>query len=355
MSVIARSPGTARSASRAWRAPRSPRPTPPAGSPTSSTRPTTRRSPDERDVDDLRLAFGILTTRWHRLGRRLRAHDVARLPPRVRRRRGFAGARAALGRSRASSCSRARSGCSAPGSPTPTRDPARARLGHRVPRPPPSAPRTSPSGGSRDAALGRAHAAAARRREQAGTTYPAVPLPSARRRARGARPSPRAGPTSAARSGASPPLRSGGLAGPDVRDRGRRASPRRARRCSRAAMSPRPRCSTTPAAIAAALEPAAAGLGGAAAAAGRDPAAAAAADHARGPLPRLCRVARGRVGAGRAPRSSATSASGTRCPRTLPCPFRLAGRAAQSSFWGGGAPEDSMLHQLALAADAHRH
>jgi hypothetical protein len=33
------------------------------------------RRPD-REVDDLRLAFCILTTRWHRLGRRLRAADV---------------------------------------------------------------------------------------------------------------------------------------------------------------------------------------------------------------------------------------------------------------------------------------
>ena len=36
------------------------------------------RDPRARDVDDLRLAFAILTTRWHRLGhRRLHAHDVA--------------------------------------------------------------------------------------------------------------------------------------------------------------------------------------------------------------------------------------------------------------------------------------
>jgi hypothetical protein len=35
-----------------------------------------RRAPDQRDIDDLRLAFCILTTRWHRLGRRLRAADV---------------------------------------------------------------------------------------------------------------------------------------------------------------------------------------------------------------------------------------------------------------------------------------
>ena len=36
------------------------------------------RRPELRDVEDLRIAFTILTTRWHRLGhRRLHAHDVA--------------------------------------------------------------------------------------------------------------------------------------------------------------------------------------------------------------------------------------------------------------------------------------
>ncbi|MDW5598662.1 hypothetical protein VSS74_30150 [Conexibacter stalactiti] len=34
------------------------------------------REPGQRDVDDLRLAFAIVTTRWQRGGRRLHAHDV---------------------------------------------------------------------------------------------------------------------------------------------------------------------------------------------------------------------------------------------------------------------------------------
>ena len=34
-------------------------------------------------------------------------------------------------------------------------------------------------------------------------------------------------------------------------------------------------------------------------------------------------------------------------PAHLAVPFRLAGRAAQVAFWGGGPPEQSMLHQLA--------
>lgn len=35
-----------------------------------------RRPPEERDVEDLRCAFAILTTSWHRAGRRLRGSDV---------------------------------------------------------------------------------------------------------------------------------------------------------------------------------------------------------------------------------------------------------------------------------------
>jgi hypothetical protein len=36
------------------------------------------KSEDERDLDDLRLAHNVLTTHWHRLGRRLRTTDVHR-------------------------------------------------------------------------------------------------------------------------------------------------------------------------------------------------------------------------------------------------------------------------------------
>src|SRR3974390_959620 len=36
------------------------------------------KSDDERDLDDLRLAHSVLTTHWHRLGRRLRTTDVHR-------------------------------------------------------------------------------------------------------------------------------------------------------------------------------------------------------------------------------------------------------------------------------------
>jgi hypothetical protein len=45
------------------------------------------RSEDERELDDLRLAHSVLTTHWHRLGRRLRTTDVHRFHHAFRRTR----------------------------------------------------------------------------------------------------------------------------------------------------------------------------------------------------------------------------------------------------------------------------
>jgi hypothetical protein len=57
-----------------------------------------RRDPDQRDVDDLRLASAIVTTRWHRLGhRRLRLGDVVPFHSAFGRDRFVDGARSARG------------------------------------------------------------------------------------------------------------------------------------------------------------------------------------------------------------------------------------------------------------------
>jgi hypothetical protein len=57
-----------------------------------------RRDPDHRDVDDLRLASAIITTRWHRLGhRRLRLGDVVPFHAAFGRDRFVDGARSARG------------------------------------------------------------------------------------------------------------------------------------------------------------------------------------------------------------------------------------------------------------------
>jgi hypothetical protein len=46
------------------------------------------KADDERDLDDLRLAHTVLTTHWHRLGRRLRTTDVHHFHQAFRRARG---------------------------------------------------------------------------------------------------------------------------------------------------------------------------------------------------------------------------------------------------------------------------
>jgi hypothetical protein len=57
-----------------------------------------RRDPDRREVDDLRLAFAIITTRWHRLGhRRLHLGDVVPFHAAFGRDRFVDGARSARG------------------------------------------------------------------------------------------------------------------------------------------------------------------------------------------------------------------------------------------------------------------
>src|SRR4051794_27117893 len=57
-----------------------------------------RRDPAQRDVDDLRLASAIITTRWHRLGhRRLRLGDVVPFHSAFGRDRFVDGARSARG------------------------------------------------------------------------------------------------------------------------------------------------------------------------------------------------------------------------------------------------------------------
>src|SRR3954469_5056770 len=57
-----------------------------------------RREPEGRDVDDVRLASAIVTTRWHRLGhRRLRLGDVVPFHSAFGRDRFVGGARSARG------------------------------------------------------------------------------------------------------------------------------------------------------------------------------------------------------------------------------------------------------------------
>ena len=195
------------------------------------------RAGRERDVDDLRLAFAILTTHWHALGRpaAARRRRRRRSTARSARDRFVDGRAPRAGRSTASSCSRAPARLLGDWFADAYADDDAARLGHRVRDRRRSAPPTTPSSGSRWPRLGAATRPRPRRpSEQIWHTYPPVEMPSAdgrHRRAHAARDV--AGLRQRARAlHAAAPRRAGG---PDVRDRGRRRHRARAARSSPAA------------------------------------------------------------------------------------------------------------------------
>ncbi len=304
------------------------------------------RSPAEREVDDLRLALGILTTRWHRLGRRLRAYDVLachrafgadRLlrAPRLKltREQLLAGGERLLGASFGGAWS----------------DPARRGWGIAF-ADPAARGAYEPERRLRDAALGPLTPPRAAARHW--STYPPVPLPSADA-AIAALSDPARWPDFGCALGRFTALRSGGLEGQTFEIEVV------AQLAPRTPVFTRGYVTATAllddaAAIAVALEPAAAGLA--------EP------PLPPGATPRLLLQLTTHAGhfLGAAVSRVVVWEQGSAAfirdigewdplPAHLAVPFRLAGRAAQSSFWGGGAPEDSMLHQLALAADERRH
>ena len=192
----------------------------------------------ERDVADLRLAYGIVHTRWDRLGRRLRIHDA------IAFHRAFGvrplPALPAAHASPTSSCSRARRGCSATGSPTrgatrraaagASRSPTRRR-GRRTSRRTGCA--TRPSGALR---TGRAAGAAALvdlPGRAAAVADAAIATLSDTSR----------WPDFGCAGGRFTALRSGGLRARRSRSRSS-PTPPRARPSSRAATSPPPACTT---------------------------------------------------------------------------------------------------------------
>ena len=202
-----------------------------------------RRPPAEREVDDLRLAFCVLTTYWYRTGpaRRLRVDRPRRLPSRVRRRAlRHRGAPAAPQPRAAARRRRAR--CSATGSrrPTPT---TRAAAGASRSATVEERDAYDPARRLALAAAGRAHAPRrAPPDEQVWHTYPPVEMPSAEARHRRAH---AAGDLARLRERDRPlhAAAPGRPAGPDVRDRGRRRHRAPGRPCSRAATSRSPRWS----------------------------------------------------------------------------------------------------------------
>ena len=163
------------------------------------------RDPAERSLADLRLARSILATGWHRAGyRRLTARDLVGFHRAFGRDRFRADGASASGRLTARSCSPVPSGCTATGSPTPRGIPARRGWGVGVRGPSRRPTRSSRSDGWMPARWARCRRPRRRRSSSTGTrTRPC--RCGRRRRPRRRCTSPGAGPTTARRSGSSPP------------------------------------------------------------------------------------------------------------------------------------------------------
>jgi hypothetical protein len=136
-----------------------------------------RRDPAEREVDDLRLAFGIVTTRWHELGRRLRGPDVVPFHRAFGRERLFSRPRGTLDREQLLGGAAQLLG---PWFPAAWADPDRRGWGIAFQTP---AARAAyrPELRQRHARLGTPTPPVAPEREQTWHTYPAVPVASADR------------------------------------------------------------------------------------------------------------------------------------------------------------------------------
>ena len=303
------------------------------------------RPPAERDVADLRLAYGIVTTRWDRLGRRLRIYDAIAFHRAFGVDRFLRSPRLTLTHD---SSARAARGCSATGSRTRGRTRRAAAGASRSPIPP-AAPPTSPRSGCSDAALGRLSAPGAPEAQRHWSTYPAVPLPSADAAVATLSDTSR-WPDFGCAGGRFTALRGGGLEGQTFE--------------IEVVAHPAPRTPvftrgyvtatglhTEPDAIVERLGRAALD----------EPA------LPEGATPRLLLELTTHEGHFLGPAVSRLvvweedGAAFIRdvgewdpLPAHLAVPFRLAGRAAQVAFWGGGAPEASMLHQLALVVADRR-
>lgn len=295
----------------------------------------------QRDVADLRLAYGILTTRWHRLGRRLRVHDAVAFhrafgadrflrSPRLTlsHEQLLAGAARLLGDDFAAAWA----------------DPARRGWGIAFGSPEERAA-YSPERRLRHAALGPVTPPAAPDDARNWSTYPPVPLRSADA-AIAALADPSRWPDFGCGLGRFTALRSGGLLGQTFE--------------IEVVAQPAPRTPVLtrgyvtatglhddPAAIAAILGRAALG----------------APPLPADATPRLLLELTTHAGHFLGPAVSRLViweqdgeafirdvGEWDPLPAHLAIPFRFAGHAAQVAFWGGGAPEDSILHQLAATA-----
>lgn len=304
------------------------------------------RPREARAVDDLRLASCIVTTRWHQLGRRLRVYDVAAFH------RAFGLDRfversstpwGTLGRRALEEGGARLLGDWFPGAYA---DPARRAWGIAFPDERDRAA-YEPESRLRTAALGALTPPRVAPAEQNWSTYPPVAIPSIERTARALADPPR-WPDFGSELGRFTPLRTGGLEGQTFEIEVVAQLAPRTPVFTRAYVTATRRLDD-PAEIEAALADARANLA--------EP------PLPAGATPRLMLELTTHDGHFLGPAISRillyehdgrswVRDIGSWDPLAwhLAAPFRLAGRAAQHAFWGGGDPSQSMLHQLALAA-----
>jgi len=301
------------------------------------------RDARERDVADLRLAYGIVTTRWHGLGRRLRAHDAIAFHRAFGADRFLRSPRLTLTRAQLLAGAARMHGDEFAAA---WRDGERRGWGIAFAT---AAERAAhePERRLRDAALGPLTPPAAAAGERQWSTYPPVPLPGADATI-AVLGDPSRWPDFGCGLGRFTALRRGGLAGQTFEIEVV------ARPAPHTPVFTRGYVTATglhddPDTIAAALEPAAAGLGEPPLPAGTTPRLllelTTHAGHFLGPA--VSRLVIWEQDGGAFIRDVG---EWDPLPAHLAVPFRLAGRTAQHAFWGGGLPEDSVLHQLALAA-----
>lgn len=308
-----------------------------------------------REVDDLRLAFGVVTTRWHRLGhRRLRAHDMVAFHRAFGRDRFLEAARSPRGTLDREQLLEGAGRLLGPWFAEAWADPARRGWGIAFE----SADEKAgyrPQERLRHARVGPPTPPAAPGREQVWHTYPPVAVPSADR-VIAALCATETWPDYASEVGRFTPVRSGGLPEQTFEIEVVAVLTRRTLLFTRGYVTVTRVVST---ADRAALDAYVAELNDGLARLGRDEPPAVPA----GATPLLAfdltaheghflGRARNRLVLFEQDGQAHLRAAGTwdEMPWHLERTYRHAGSQAQHAFWGQGAPPQSMLHQIALAA-----
>ena len=306
------------------------------------------RPEDERDVADLRLASGVIATRWHTLGRRLGLRDLLGFHQAFGRHR-FGRRRSGFGRLSRDELLEGASQLVGAWFPEAWADDRRRAYG--IAFPDVAARRAfSPESRLRKGALAPISPPAVPPAEQVWSTYAPVEVPSAARAA-ALLLQPERWPDFASALGRVTPVRSGGLLGqtfeievvvPTV--------PRLSILTRGYVTATRLETSDAPAGLQAMIAELSHGLGTPSVPSGSRVVAACELTTHEGHFigPARSRLIVWEEPDGRAFIRDIGSWDPMRWP--VAATFRHGGRAAQHAFWGEGRPEESMLHQLAAAA-----